>query len=112
MVGFVDPHKVIVQKNAFPILGNVQNDGASEVKIEIFGHTWLKHSFSQVERDLELQEIPKLAPLPKKRPTKKKVIIVTTKEEDEEGEKVEKAGKNWVDGEVLQLIALQREMEF
>jgi hypothetical protein len=54
MVGFIDPHKVILQKNAFPILGNVQNDGVSEARIESFGHTWLKHSFSQVERDLEL----------------------------------------------------------
>jgi hypothetical protein len=108
MVGFVDPHKVIVQKNAFPILGNVQNDGVSEVRIESFCHTRLKHSFSQVERALELQEIPKLAPLPKKRATKKKVTIVTTKEEDEEDEKVEKARKYWVDGEVLHLIALQR----
>jgi hypothetical protein len=33
------------------------------------------------------------------------------KEEDEEGEKVEKARKNWVDGELLHLIALQGEME-
>jgi hypothetical protein len=33
------------------------------------------------------------------------------KEEDEEGEKVENIGKNWVDGEVLHLIALWKEME-
>jgi hypothetical protein len=42
----------------------------------------------------------------KKRTTKKKVVIFTMKEEDEEGEKAEKVGKNWVDGEVLHLIAL------
>jgi hypothetical protein len=40
---------------------------------------------------------------------KKMVIIITMKKEDEE---VEKVGKNWVDGEVLHLIALRREMEF
>jgi len=39
------------------------------------------------------------------------MAIVTMKREDEEGEKVEKARKNWVDGEVLHLIALQGEME-
>jgi len=33
------------------------------------------------------------------------------KEEDEEGEKAEKARKNWADGELLHLIALQGEME-
>jgi hypothetical protein len=33
------------------------------------------------------------------------------REEDEEGEKAEKARKNWVGGEVLHLIALQGEME-
>jgi hypothetical protein len=39
------------------------------------------------------------------------MVIVTMKREDEEGEKVEKARKNWVDGEVLHLIALRGEME-
>jgi hypothetical protein len=33
------------------------------------------------------------------------------KEEDEEGEKAEKVGKIWVDGEVLHLSALWKEME-
>jgi hypothetical protein len=59
-----------------------------------------------VEGDLELQEIPKLVPLPKERTTKKKEIIVTMKEEDEECDKVEKVGNNWANGEVLHLIAL------
>jgi len=31
MVGFVDPHEVVVRKNAFLILGNAQNDGVSKV---------------------------------------------------------------------------------
>jgi hypothetical protein len=95
MARFVDPHKIVVQRNAFSILGNVQNEGVSKVKIESFGHGSLKHSFSQVEGDLDLQEILKLAPLPKKIVIKKKVTIITMKEEDEEGEKVEKAGKIW-----------------
>jgi hypothetical protein len=45
--GFVNPHKVVAQRHAFLILGNVQNDC-------VFGHARLKHSFSQVERDLDL----------------------------------------------------------
>ncbi len=32
MVGFVNPHKVVVQKSAFLILGNVQNECVSEVR--------------------------------------------------------------------------------
>jgi hypothetical protein len=59
-----------------------------------------------MERDLDLQEIPKPIPFPKKRTTKKKVVIIIMKKEDEEGEKAEKARKNWADGEVLHLIAL------
>ncbi len=81
------------------------------MRTKSFGHAGLKHSFSQVEKDLDLQEILKLAPLPKKRATKKKTTIVTMKKEDEEGEKAEKAGKNWADGGVLHLIALRGEME-
>jgi hypothetical protein len=34
------------------------------------------------------------------------------KHEDEEGEKAEKVGKNWVNGEVLHLNALWGDMEF
>jgi len=34
------------------------------------------------------------------------MTIDTMKEEDEEGEKAEKVGKFWVDGEVLHLSAL------
>jgi hypothetical protein len=53
-VGFVDPHKVVAQRHAFFILGNVQNDGVLELRIKSFGHAWLRHSFSQVEGDLDL----------------------------------------------------------
>jgi hypothetical protein len=62
------------------------------VRTKSFVHGGLKHIFSQVEGDLDLQETLKLAPLPKKITTKKKVIIVTMKEEDEESEKAEKLG--------------------
>jgi len=44
-----------------------------------------------------------LAPLLKKN---KKIVIIIMKHEDEEGEKAEKVGKNWVNGEVLHLNAL------
>jgi hypothetical protein len=69
------------------------------MKTESFSHARLKHSFSQVEGDLDLQEISKLAPLPKKRTTNKKGTIVIMKKKDEEGEKAENVGKKWVDGE-------------
>jgi hypothetical protein len=74
MVGFVNARKVVAQRSAFTILENVQNDGVSKVKTKSFGHARLKHSFSQVEGDLDLQEVLKMAPLPKKRTTKKKVV--------------------------------------
>jgi hypothetical protein len=32
MVGFVDPHKVVVRRSAFPILGNAQNECVSKVR--------------------------------------------------------------------------------
>ncbi len=108
MASFVDPHKIVAWRNAFSILGNVQNEGVSKVKIESFGHGSLKHSFSQVEEDLDLQKILKPTPLPKKIVVKKKVAIIRMKEE---GEKVEKAGKNLEDDEILHFIALWREME-
>jgi hypothetical protein len=38
MASFVDPHKVVARRHAFLILGNVQNDGVLEVRIESFGH--------------------------------------------------------------------------
>ncbi len=50
---------------------------------------------------MDLQEILKPVPIPKKRTPRKKVI----------NEESEKARKNRVDGEVLHLIALRGEME-
>jgi hypothetical protein len=49
-----------------------------------------------VERDLDLQEIPKPVPFSKKKTTKKKMVIIIMKEEDEEGEKAKKVGKKLV----------------
>jgi hypothetical protein len=102
MDGFVNPHKVVVQRYACLVLGNAQNEGVLEMKTKVFGHGGLKCSFSQMEGDLDLQEIHKLAPLPKKKVTKKKAIIITMKVESEEGEKVRKI---WANGEVLHLMA-------
>jgi hypothetical protein len=44
-----------------------------------------------------------LVPIPKKKVPRKKVIVVKDKDE--------KSWKNWLDGEVLHLIALRGEME-
>ncbi len=46
-----------------------------------------------MEKDLDLQEILKPAPLPKKRATKKKTTIVTMKKEDEEGKRPKRLEK-------------------
>jgi hypothetical protein len=54
MVGFVNPHKVVAQRSAFPIFGNFQNEGVSKLRIESFGHGGLKQSFSQMEGDFDL----------------------------------------------------------
>jgi hypothetical protein len=55
VASFVDPHKVVVQRYAFLILGNVQNEGVSKTRIMFFGHGGLKCSFSQMEGYLDLQ---------------------------------------------------------
>ncbi len=65
----------------------------------------LKHQFSQVEGDLDVQKILKPVSIPKKRAPRKKVIVVKDK-----NEKGDKAKKNWVDGQ-LHLIALRGKME-
>jgi hypothetical protein len=66
----------------------------------------LNCQFSQVEVDLDLQEILKLVPIPMKRAPKKKLVVM--KDEDEGGDKV---GQHWVDVEILRLIVLKGEME-
>ncbi len=50
MVGFVNPHKVVVQRIAFLTFAN---GSVSKMKVESFGHGGLKHPFSQVQGDLD-----------------------------------------------------------
>jgi serine protease inhibitor ecotin len=53
------------------------------MRTKSFDHGELKHPFSQVKRNLNFQEILKLAPLPqKKKKTSKKVIVITMKEDE------------------------------
>jgi hypothetical protein len=56
MASFVHPHKIVARRSAFLVFENVQNEGVSKVRTKSFGYGGLKHSFSQVERDLELQK--------------------------------------------------------
>ncbi len=56
MAIFVDPHKVVTRRNAFSTLPSAWNEVESKGGIESGG---LKHQFSQVEGDLDLQKIPK-----------------------------------------------------
>jgi len=86
---FINPHKVVVERMHFFALANAQNESFSEMRIESFGYGRLKHSFSQIKRYLDLLEISKLTPFPKKR-TKGKVVVVMMKKKDIENEKVEK----------------------
>ncbi len=87
MAGFVDPHKVVARRSAFLTLQNAQNGVESIGGVE---NGRLKHQFSQLEGDLDLQKIPKLVSITKNKAPKKKAVVV--KDEDE---KVEKAKKNW-----------------
>jgi hypothetical protein len=72
MVGFIDPHKVVVRRSALLASPNAWNEGESK---EGTKSEDLKHQFSQVERDLNLQEMSELVPIPKK----------STKEKDNYG---------------------------
>jgi hypothetical protein len=71
MANFVDPHKVVVRRSAFLALLNAQNGGESEGGEEIGG---LKHQFSQVDGDLDLQEILKLVHIPRRKHPKKRQL--------------------------------------
>jgi hypothetical protein len=83
MVGFMDIRKVVVKRNAFLAFPSTQNGGELEGEAE---SGRLKRQFSQVEGELDLQEIPKLVAIPKKIPPRKKIIVM--KDKDEKGEKV------------------------
>jgi len=68
MVGFMNPHKVIVRKNVFAIFSSAQNESESKGRAK---SGKLKCQFSQVKEDLNFQEILKTVPITKKI-TKKK----------------------------------------
>jgi hypothetical protein len=62
----------------------------------------LKHSFSQIEGDLNLKKKnPKLAPILKKK--KKKASVTTMKKKNINKKRIR---ENWMDGKILHLIAL------
>ncbi len=51
MVSFVDPHKVVIRRNAFSTFPSARNGGELDGGAKS-GRS--KHQFSQVERDLDL----------------------------------------------------------
>jgi hypothetical protein len=87
MANFVDLHKMVARNNAFSAFpsGGELEGGAKSGR--------LKCQFSQVEVDLDIQEIPKPIPIPMKKAPRKKAVVV--KDEDEEGDKAEKNGWMW-----------------
>ncbi len=69
MIDFVDPHKVVVRRSAFLAFPNAQDGVELEcTRVESEG---LKRQFSQVEGDLDLQEITKLIPISNKKAPRK-----------------------------------------
>jgi hypothetical protein len=56
MARFSDPHKVVVRRNAFSILASAKNESVLKMKMKNFGHGKLKHPFSQIEENLDLQD--------------------------------------------------------
>ncbi len=87
MAGFVDHHNVVTKRSAFSTLPSAQNGGEFEGGVESRS---LKHQFSQVEGDLDLQKNFKSIFIPKIKAPKKKVVVVIDKYE--EGEKLKKMG--------------------
>ncbi len=69
MVGFVHLHKVIPRRSAFSTFLNAQNGVESEGGAK---SGRLKHQFSQMERNMNLQEMPKLVAILKKKNIKEK----------------------------------------
>jgi hypothetical protein len=63
MVGFMDLYMVVVRRNAFSAFPSARNKGESKGGVESEG---LKYQFSQVESNLNLLEMLKLIPIPKK----------------------------------------------
>jgi hypothetical protein len=69
MVSFVDLHKVVVRRSAFLALPSAQNKGESKEELKSEG---LKCQFTQMEGDLDLQEISKLVLFQRKEQQRKK----------------------------------------
>jgi hypothetical protein len=49
MVGFINPHKVVVLRSTFSTLANAQNENVLKIKTKSFDYGRLKCPFSQVE---------------------------------------------------------------
>jgi hypothetical protein len=90
MIGLVNFLRVVDRRYAFLAFPSAQNGGESKSWVENEG---LKHQFSQVEKGLDFQKIPKLVSIPSKRTPKKKAIVL--KNGDEKGEKVGKKLGGW-----------------
>ncbi len=98
MVGFVDPHKVVVRRNAFSTFPSAQNGGELEGGEN---NGMLKHQFSQVEKDWIYKKSLNKFPFQRKEQQGRRCMCEKTKMK-----KVEKVKKNWVYGEVLHFIAI------
>ncbi len=86
MIDFVDLHKVVVRRSEFSTFPSAQHGVELEcTRVESEG---LNRQFSQVEGDLDLQDITKLVLISNKKAPRKKVIVV--KDKDEKGEEVGK----------------------
>ncbi len=114
-LSFVNPLKVVVRSSDFSTIGNIQNFPKVFQKWRqnfLVTEVWNIHfhKWREIWIDKKSFNWPPFSK--KKKTTKNKVVIIIMKHEDEEGEKAEKVGKNWVNGEVLHLNALWREMEF
>ncbi len=80
-------HKAVARRSAFLTLPNAQNGGESIGGVK---NGRLKRQFSQLEGDMDLQNIPKLVSITKNKTPKKKVVVV--KDEDEKLKKLNKFG--------------------
>jgi len=81
MASFVHLHKVIIRRSAFSTILNAQNG------VELKGRAKsgrLKRQISQMERDMNLQEMLKLVAILKKKTSRKKMIMVKDKNKKDE----------------------------
>ncbi len=67
MADFVNPHKVVVQRNAFSAFPNTWNEAESKGGAE---SEKLRRQFSQMDRDMNLQKIFKWILISKKKTLK------------------------------------------